>query len=203
PLKETLAAALLKLAEWEPSLPFLDPFCGSGTLPLEAALQALNIAPGLYRDRFGFQTWRDFDADLWRQLTQEARRSQLSQLTAPILGSDEDGGILKQAIMNAQNCGVDDVVKFTRQKLSQIEAPSDRGIIICNPPYGKRIGNPQELGALYKLMGDVFKQRFKGWRAYVLTGNKELAKRIGLRTSQRIPVYNGSLPCTLLKYELY
>jgi putative N6-adenine-specific DNA methylase len=203
PLKETLAAALLEITEWNINIPFLDPLCGSGTLPIEAALKSLNIAPGLYRKRFGFQTWKDFDRTLWEQLISEAKTSQLSQLPAPIFGSDRESDILQQARLNAQSCGVDRYLQLLQKDLSEIAAPTDSGMIICNPPYGKRLGDTEELGDFYKLLGDVFKQRFKGWTAYVLTGSKELAKRIGLKASRRIPVYNGSLPCTLLKYELY
>jgi putative N6-adenine-specific DNA methylase len=203
PLKETLAAALLDMAEWEPSLPFLDPLCGSGTLPLEASLKALNIAPGVFRMQFAFERWPDFDEALWQQLLKEAENSELSELKAPIVGSDRDSDILNQARINAQQCGLADKVKFTQTELSQVEAPADSGVIICNPPYGERLGDAKELGDLYKLLGDVFKQRFKGWTAFVLTGNKELAKRVGLKASRRIPVYNGALACTLLKYELY
>jgi putative N6-adenine-specific DNA methylase len=203
PLKETLAAALLEMAEWEPSLPFLDPLCGSGTLPLEASLKALNIAPGLFRDRFGFESWLDFEPNLWNTLREEAKNSQLSALKAPIIGSDRDPEIIHQARTNAQNCGVSEQVSFTQTELSQLEAPCDRGVIICNPPYGERLGDVRELGDFYKQLGDIFKQRFKGWTAFVLTGNKELAKRVGLKASRRIRVYNGSIPCTLLEYELY
>lgn len=203
PLKETLAAALLDIAQWEPSLPFLDPLCGSGTLPLEASLKALNIAPGLFRLQFAFEKWSDFDEALWDQLLKEAGTSELPTLKAPIMGSDRDPDILKQARINAEQSGVADQITFTQTELSQLEAPADSGVIICNPPYGERLGDARELGDFYKLLGDVFKQRFKGWTAFVLTGNKELAKRIGLKASRRIPVYNGSLPCTLLKYELY
>jgi putative N6-adenine-specific DNA methylase len=203
PLKETLAAALLDMAEWEPSLPFLDPLCGSGTLPLEASLKALNIAPGLFRERFAFETWVDFDSDLFDQLLKQAETSQLSELKAAIVGSDRDPDILNQARINAAQCGVTDKVTFTQTELSQVEAPANSGVIICNPPYGERLGDASELGDFYKLLGDIFKQRFKGWTAFVLTGNKELAKRVGLKASRRIPVYNGSIVCTLLKYELY
>lgn len=203
PLKETLAAALVEMAEWEPSLPFLDPLCGSGTLPLEASLKALNIAPGLFREQFAFETWRDFDEKLWKQLLEEAENSKLAELKAAIFGSDRDPDILNQARMNAEQCGVADKVTFTQTELSQIEAPGNSGVIICNPPYGERLGDVRELGDFYKLLGDVFKQRFKGWTAFVLTGNKELAKRVGLKAARRIPVYNGSIPCTFLKYELY
>lgn len=203
PLKETLAAALLEIAQWQPDLPFLDPFCGSGTLPIEAALKSLNIAPGLYHQRFGFQSWQDFDRDLWEKLVTEAKESQLSQLTAPIFGSDRDLDVLESARLNADSCGVGDRISFNQTDLPNLESPADKGIIICNPPYGKRLGDEQELGDLYKLLGDVLKQRFKGWTAYILSGNKALTKQIGLKTSRRIPLYNGSLPCTLLKYELY
>jgi putative N6-adenine-specific DNA methylase len=203
PLKETLAAALLDMAEWEPSLPFLDPLCGSGTLPLEASLKALKIAPGVFRMQFAFERWPDFDEALWEQLLKEAENSELSELKAPIVGSDRDSDILNQARINAQQCGLADKVKFTQTELSQVEAPADSGVIICNPPYGERLGDAKELGDFYKLLGDVFKQRFKGWTAFVLTGNKELAKRVGLKASRRIPVYNGAIACTLLKYELY
>lgn len=203
PLKETLAAALITMSEWTPDLPFLDPLCGSGTLAIESALKALNIAPGLYRQQFGFETWLDFDDSLWQSIRQEAEASKLSALTAPIMGSDRDADIIEQAQDNALNCGLAAQIEFYQQELSQVEAPADKGVIICNPPYGQRIGNTEELAALYKLLGDIFKQRFTGWTAYVMTGNKELSKKIGLRTSRRLPVYNGSLPCTLLKYELY
>jgi putative N6-adenine-specific DNA methylase len=203
PLKETLAAALLEMTEWESELAFFDPMCGSGTLPLEAALKALKIAPGLYRHKFGFQTWLDFEPCVWENLVKEAKNSQLSQLKAPILGSDYSAEMIEQAYSNGVNCGLNRLVKFTQKELSQIEAPATKGIIICNPPYGKRISETEELSPLYKQIGDIFKQRFKGWTAYILTGNKELAKKIGLKTSRRLRVYNGPLPCTLLKYELY
>jgi putative N6-adenine-specific DNA methylase len=203
PLKESLASALIELSEWTPNLPFLDPLCGSGTLPIEATLKSLNIAPGLYRESFGFQNWQNFDIQLWQKLREEAEDSQKNELQAPIIGSDNNKKILEQAYSNAQGCHIENKLTLLHQKLSEIEAPSDQGIIICNPPYGKRIGEEKELGNLYKLLGDVFKQRFKGWTAYVLTGNKELAKQIGLKTSRRTPVYNGALPCIFSKYELY
>ena len=203
PLKETLAAALLEMADWDSSLPFLDPLCGSGTLPLEAGLKALNIAPGLFRQKFGFESWPDFDEQLWQELLTQARNSQIPNLKAPIWGSDRDSSVITQARGNASRCNIADQIKFTTTDLSEIEAPADCGVVICNPPYGERLGDPKELGVLYKSLGDIFKQRFKGWTAYILTGNKELAKKVGLKTSRRIPVYNGSLACTLLKYELY
>ncbi len=203
PLKETLAAAIIAMIEWTPNVAFFDPLCGSGTLPIEAALKALNIAPGLYRNKFGFESWLDFDASLWEELVTEAKEQQLSAIPAKIWGSDRDSAIIKQARINAKNCGIGEQVLFTTQELSNITAPADKGVIICNPPYGQRLGSEADLIKLYQLLGDIFKQRFTGWTAYILTGSSALTKKVGLRTSQRIKLYNGTIPCTLLKYELY
>jgi putative N6-adenine-specific DNA methylase len=203
PLKESLASALIELSDWTEDLPLLDPFCGSGTIPIEATLKALEVAPGLSRSQFGFQKWPDFQPEIWEKLVTEARQRQKSSLPSLIYGSDADGETLQQAIDNAYFCRVEEHILFTQTEIDRLEPPSDRGVILCNPPYGKRLGNAAELGTLYKTFGDILKQRFKGWTAYILSGNKELTKQIGLRSSRRIPLFNGSLPCTLLKYELY
>lgn len=126
-----------------------------------------------------------------------------STLIAPIWGSDGDPDIIKQARINAQAAHLGNQIQWQWCNFADIEAPTDTGVLICNPPYGKRIGQVEELGDFYKQMGDIFKQRFKGWTAFVLSGEKALTKRIGLRTAARFPVNNGNLPCTLLKYELY
>jgi putative N6-adenine-specific DNA methylase len=203
PLKESLAAAHIQMSEWQPEQPFYDPLCGSGTLPLEASLMALNIAPGLFRDRFGFETWPDFEPLLWHDLVQAAKISQKDQLKASIGGSDRDSAVIQQAITNAQQCNVANQVWFAEIDLAEVTAPAENGILLCNPPYGERLGRESDLGAFYKLLGDVLKQRFKGWTAFVLSGNKALAGAIGLKSAQRTAVYNGSLPCQLMKYELY
>lgn len=203
PLKESLAAALIQLSGWQPEQMFYDPLCGSGTLPLEASLKALNIAPGLFRDRFGFETWLDADLPLLETLIQAAEDSQRESLPAPIWGSDRDEDVIEQAMTNATNCGVSNHVYFTAIDLEDVAAPTDNGVLFCNPPYGERLGRDSDLGAFYKRLGDVLKQRFKGWTAFVLSGNKELSQSIGLKSSQRFAVYNGTLPCQLMKYELY
>ena len=156
----------------------------------------------MYRD-FGFQSWLDYDDELWKSLIKEASDRQKTDIDVPIIGSDRDLQVIRQAFVNAENSGLEDYVKFARQEVSTIEPPSDRGVLICNPPYGVRLGNEEELGDLYKLLGDIFKQRFKGWTAYIFTGSMKLSKRVGLRTSKRIKLYNGAIPCTLLKYEMY
>jgi putative N6-adenine-specific DNA methylase len=203
PLKESLAAALIQLSGWQPEQMFYDPLCGSGTLPLEASLKALNVAPGLFRERFGFETWLDADLALLDELIEAAEASQQESLLAPIWGSDRNSEVIEQAIVNATNCGVSNHVYFSTIDLDDVAAPADNGVLFCNPPYGERLGRDSDLGAFYKQLGNVLKQRFKGWTAFVLSGNKELAQSIGLRSSQRFAVYNGALPCQLMKYELY
>ncbi|WP_017323905.1 class I SAM-dependent RNA methyltransferase [Synechococcus sp. PCC 7336] len=203
PLKETLAAALLDLSNWTPELPFLDPLCGSGTLPLEAAIEGLNIAPGSFRDRFGFQSWPDFDRPLWKALCAEAAASRLPGLKAPIAGSDRDRDVLDRARANARASQLDRYIHFACTDLANLDPPADCGVIVCNPPYGERIGDRRQLGEFYKLLGNVLKQRFKGWTAHILSGNKDLAQSIGLKSSRRTPISNGAIACQLLEYELY
>ncbi len=203
PLKESLASALIQMSGWDPSQPFFDPLCGSGTLPLEAGMRSLNIAPGLFREHFGFETWLDYDEDLWERMIAEAEGQQKSELAAFIGGSDRDPNVLIQAHSNAQKCGLEHLLSFSQKQLADVEAPTDSGILICNPPYGERLGADADLAAFYKLLGNVLKQRFKGWTAYVISGNKALSSNIGLKSASRMPVYNGQLLCQLMKYELY
>ena len=207
PLKESLAAALVQLTEWSGDVAFLDPMCGSGTLPIEGVLQTLNIAPGLFREGtsqgFGFQTWPDYDQALWQTVVAAAKKQQRSELGVPVVGCDRDLDILANARTNADNSGVDEYIEFNYTDFADIEAPADSGILICNPPYGERLGHTENLAPFYKLMGDILKQRFKGWTAYILSGNKALTKCIGLRTARKIPIYNGAIPCQFLKYEMY
>ncbi len=203
PLKESLAAALMKMSGWTPDMAFVDPLCGSGTLPLEATMQALNIAPGIFRDQFGFERWLDFDRALFDKLLKDAETGEKKDLELTIIGSDRSFEVIQQAKSNAQKSGVERYIQFAQLELAEVEAPSDSGILLCNPPYGERLGRDEDLGAFYKLLGDILKNRFKGWTAYVLSGNKELAKSIGLRSAQRFPVYNGTLACQLMKYEMY
>ncbi|MGB3613004.1 MAG: hypothetical protein WBA10_04355, partial [Elainellaceae cyanobacterium] len=164
--------------------------------------QALEIAPGLGRT-FAFQRWPDFDAALWDRQQEEAHEQQRSAVSVPIVGSDRDGAVVQQAQSNAERAGVAEYVTLQQTALLDMTPPADHGIIICNPPYGERIGTVEMLTPFYKQLGDVLKQRCQGWTAYVLCGNMTLAKHIGLRASRRIPVLNGGIDCRLLRYELY
>jgi putative N6-adenine-specific DNA methylase len=205
PLKETLAAALVDLSEWDLKTPFIDPMCGSGTLSLEAAIKALNIAPGLFRDRFGFMGWLDYSESLWGELVEKAQNKVKRRLDAPVLGFDQDRYAIAAAIENATRAGLNKSVHFEKRSIESLEpvAGKPAGVVILNPPYGERLGEVEELKGLYKLIGDLFKQRMKGYQGYIFTGNLELAKHVGLRSAKRMILYNGAIECRFLKYTLY
>ena len=203
PLKENLAAALVELSGWDGSVPFLDPMCGTGTIAIEAALKALRVPPGLLRAGFGFQRWPGFDRALWDRLVEEARQGMLTELPAPVFGSDISHAAVAMAHENARRAGVGGVLNLGRGEIGELVAPPGPGVLIFNPPYGKRLGEEEALKPLYKEIGDVMKQRCKGYTAYLFTGNLELAKCVGLKASRRIVLYNGPIECRLLKYEMY
>jgi putative N6-adenine-specific DNA methylase len=204
PLKENLAAALVELSGWDGSVPFLDPMCGTGTIAIEAALKALRVPPGLLRPAgFGFQRWPGFDKGLWARLVEEARQGMLTALPAPISGSDISHSAVAMAHENARRAGVGALITLGRGEIGELAPPPGPGVLIFNPPYGKRLGEEEALKPLYKEIGDVMKKRCKGYTAYLFTGNLELAKSVGLKASRRIVLYNGPIECRLLKYEMY
>jgi putative N6-adenine-specific DNA methylase len=203
PLNEALAAALVLLTGWRGDRPFADPLCGSGTLAIEAAWIALRRPPGLTRKRFGFQGWMDFDIELWTSLRDEARRGVGRMLPAPILASDARGDAVSFAINNARAAGIGHLLRFDKRDVRDFQPPpGSAGVLLCNPPYGERIGEEKNLFALYRLLGEVFAQRCRGWTVYVFTGNPRLAAAIGLQPAAETPLYNGKIPCRLLKFEL-
>jgi putative N6-adenine-specific DNA methylase len=203
PLRETLAAAMIELSGWDGGVPLVDPMCGSGTIPVEAALKASRRAPGLTRRGFGFQRWLSFDPVLWSTVLKEAQEQALDSLPIPILGSDSSVGALEMARKNADRAEVGALVSFSRAGIDECIAPSPPGILMCNPPYGVRLGDEESLKYLYKKLGDTLKKSFQGYTAYVLTGNPQLASCIGLRPSRRIVLFNGPIECRLLKYDIY
>jgi putative N6-adenine-specific DNA methylase len=200
PLNEALAAALVLLTGWRGETAFADPLCGSGTLPIEAAWIALRRPPGLTRRRFGFQGWMDFDIELWTALRDEARRGVLKRLAAPVVGSDQRRDAINFSVSNARAAGVGHLVRFAVKDVRDFRPPpGPPGVIVCNPPYGERIGEEKELKALYRKLGEVFRERCAGWTAYVFTGNAALARQIGLEPAEQVPLFNGKIPCRLLK----
>jgi putative N6-adenine-specific DNA methylase len=203
PLNESLAAALILRTGWHGKVAFVDPLCGSGTLPIEAAWLALRRPPGLTRRRFGFMGWMDYDVALWTELRDEARRGVGKALPVPIVGADVRGDAVSFAINNARAAGIGHLLRFDKRDLKDFVAPAGApGIVLCNPPYGERIGEEKELRGLYRLLGEVFTQRCAGWTAWVFTGNPRLASAIGLPPAEEVPLYNGKIPCRLLRFEM-
>jgi putative N6-adenine-specific DNA methylase len=202
PLRETLAAAVIAQTGWDGSIPLVDPMCGSGTIPIEAALMAGRVAPGLRRS-FGFQRWLDFDARLWDRLVKEAENGIRKVPVGLITGYDQDSRALVLAARNSAKAGFEGQVHFFHAALEEFKPEGETGVVIINPPYGKRLGEEDDLRELYCRIGDIMKQRCRGWTGYVLTGNLELAKYIGLKASRRFVFFNGAIECRLLRYELY
>lgn len=203
PLRENLAAALVAFSGWTGEVPFYDPMCGSGTIAIEAALLASRAAPGLLRERFGFQSWPGHDPSVWRAQLAEAKELRLRELPVKIRGLDRSPGAIEMAKQNAARAGVSRLVSFAPGDISTFAPAASPSMIIFNPPYGERMGELGELAGLYRTMGDLLKQRCTGSTALILCGNSELAKHVGLKPSRRIPVWNGPIECRLMRYELY
>lgn len=201
PLRENLAAGILRLAGWLPGTALLDPMCGSGTFLLEAAHMALDVAPGLGR-RFAFEKLKNFDKRRWQGLLQQNAARQKPRGPLSIYGSDLSGEALKSARTNLAAAGLEQVVSLKRANVLEISAPAKEGIIVTNPPYGVRLGEQQELAELYPKLGDALKKKFSGWRAYILSADMRLPKLIRLAASKRTPLFNGPLECRLFEYKM-
>jgi putative N6-adenine-specific DNA methylase len=202
PLNEALAAALILQSGWRGDTPFADPLCGGGTLAIEATWIGLRRPPGLTRRRFGFQGWMDYSVAEWTALRDEARAGVARDLAAPVVGSDERGDAVAFARDNARAAGVGHLVRFEKKHLRDFRPPGEGGTLICNPPYGERIGEEKELRGLYELLGGVLREHCRGWTAFVFTGNQRLARHLGLEPAERRPLFNGKIPCQLLKFVL-
>lgn len=245
PMQETLAAAVILATGWKGENNFVNPMCGSGTLAIEAAFIALNRAPGLMRNNYGFMFIKEFPEEFWQELRKKAKANARKILPAKIIATDIDKAAVTAARQNAQTAGVDHLIEFNVCSYERTSIPADGGIIILNPPYGERmdaIGTKphatdlrgkrettingrkiiirksaerhdkgkrvsardlQILEATYKSIGDFFKKVGDGYRGFIFTGNLEMIKKVGLRTKQRVILYNGEIECRLLEYELY
>ena len=206
PLKENLAAGLIALTGWDGSVPLVDPMCGSGTLLIEAATAALGRAPGLGRS-FLFQRWPDFQPDLWQQELQQAQALARNSLAdgrplAPIIGMELDPEVQAQACANASAAGVAPWLTLQQGDALSLLPPEQAGVLVCNPPYGERIGERGQLWDLYDALGRHLKQHWSGWTLWLLSGQAELSGALRLKTSRRIPVSNGGIDCRWLRYEI-
>lgn len=203
PLKENLAAGLIKLAEWDGQSPIIDPMCGSGTFLIEAAMMALNIAPGINRKKFGFQNWLTYEEETWEKVVQEALDAEKEELPFKFYGYDIDRRVLVNAKENAKRAGVDEVIEFRKEAIATVEPPVEKGLMIVNPPYGARIGDEDNLRDVYRDLGYTLKHRFKGWDAWILSGNKDLIADLKLKATRKHFVFNGNIECRFLKYSMF
>lgn len=203
PMQETLAASVIRAAGWDPATPFVNPMCGSGTLAIEAALMARNLAPGLLRQDFAFRHLREFDSAAWEALRAEARQAGLPRAQAPIIATDHDPAALEAARANAAAAGVAEDIAFSLCDFRDTPLPGEPGTVLVNPEYGQRLGDAAELGDTYAGLGDFLKRRCAGWRAGIFTAAPALAKRIGLRPEAKVPFWSAKLACTLLLYSLW
>ena len=202
PLRENLAAGLLTLSGWRPATTLLDPFCGSGTIAIEAALIAANTAPGLNR-AFAFQKLNHYDGPAWQREKQKARDAIRPHTgDTMIFAGDHAAAAGERAQHYAQEASVADRIKFNVQDANTWQAPNTQGIWLCNPPYGHRLEDQQSLARLYPLLGTTLKQQFAGWHAWFFTADKQLPKGLGLKPERRIPLFNGALDCRLYGFKM-
>jgi 23S rRNA (guanine2445-N2)-methyltransferase len=201
PINESLAAGILKLSGWRPGEVLFDPMCGSGTFLMEAAQMSLNRAPGLDRS-FAFEKFSRLDARVWTQIKDQAMRDCRPIAKLPIYGSDVLGHSLRDADTNLKAAGLREAVTLSKADILDIEAVAKSGVMVMNPPYGIRLGDEAELAEMYPKLGDVLKQKFPGWRVYIISADPNLPRLMRLDASKRTPLFNGALECRLYEYKL-
>ncbi|MDR0892875.1 MAG: THUMP domain-containing protein [Mediterranea sp.] len=200
PLNEVLAAGMILMTGWRGECDLIDPMCGSGTIPIEAALIARNIAPGVFRKGFAFEKWADFDAEMFDEIYNDD--SEEREFAHHIYGYDNNPKANEIATHNVKAAGVSKDVTLKLQPFQQFEQPAEKSLIITNPPYGERISTNNLLG-LYQMIGERLKHAFVGNEAWILSYREECFDQIGLKASQRVPLFNGALECEFRKYEIF
>lgn len=201
PMKEVLAAGMVLLSGWQPHLPLIDGMCGSGTIGIEAALYANNIPAGVFREEFGFMKWHDYDKELWDKIY-DSCINRIKDDMPQIISSDIDSVPLEMAKRNGAVAKVDDVIQYRHISFFDLMPERPHGTILLNPPYDERI-KMEDTNTFYKQIGDKLKKDFGGWTAWIITSNMEAIKHIGLHPSKKMTLFNASLECKLLKYEMY
>jgi putative N6-adenine-specific DNA methylase len=199
PLKENLAAGIVRLTGWDGGEPLLDPMCGSGTLVIEAAMMALAIPPGHGRG-FGFERLADFDRRAWNDVREAALARRLPPRKLAVFARDRYGDEVKKARVNLEAAGLAPCVEIKQADILDSGAPARSGVLVANPPYGARLGEDRELAEFYPKLGDTLKKYYAGWRCYLFSGDPRLPKLIRLTASKRTPLYNGPLECRLYEY---
>ncbi|HEU4964740.1 MAG TPA: class I SAM-dependent RNA methyltransferase [Bacilli bacterium] len=199
PIKETLAAAMIDLSRWRPHRPFFDPFCGSGTIPIEAAMIGRNIAPGLLRELFTAENWDRVDEELWAQAREEAEDLAQDDRPMEILASDIDAEVLSLANYHIRQAGFKDVIKVKNLPVKEMSVSSDYGVLVSNPPYGERIGEAKAVEQAYRDLGKLM-QKNPTWSVFVLTSNKGFEKFYGQNADKKRKLFNGRIECNLYQY---
>lgn len=201
PLRENLAAGILKLAGWTADVPLLDPMCGSGTFLIEAVLMARGRAPGLGR-RFGFENLKNHDAAAWQKERGQAESKENKSIKTMVYGYDRSGDAIAIARRNVEALGLQGSIELKQCSFEDSKPPLPSGLLITNPPYGVRMEELDDLAAWYPKLGDILKQRYAGWTAYIFTADLRIAKLMRLQPSRRTPLFNGALECRLFRYEI-
>ena len=201
PLRENLAAGILRLTGWQVGQPLLDPMCGSGTFLLEAVMMALNIAPGLNRS-FGFERLKNYESDTWNKVKSTAQKNVLPVSFQKIYGSDKDLRAVRITKRNLEEAGFLDAVQLSQFDITEVPPAADNGVLVTNPPYGVRIGEDEDLTALYPKLGEALKRKFAGWNTYFLTNDLRMPKLMRLSPSKKTPLFNGPLECRLFEIKM-
>tara|TARA_B100000965_G_scaffold338993_1_gene306454 strand:+ start:107 stop:1231 length:1125 start_codon:yes stop_codon:yes gene_type:complete len=202
PIKETLAAGLIRMTGWDGTNNLVDPLCGSGTFLIEAVSALLCIASGIDRE-FLFANWPDFDISIWNRELKMARKMKISNKKLPkIIGCEVDDVIAKSATYNVRKAGLENYIQIINCPFQEFQLPPGLGLLICNPPYGKRIGDENQLSSLYKQLGEYCKTEASGWDLWLLNGNPKLSKHLGMKANRRFQVNNGSIDCRWLNYKI-
>ncbi|NOX46381.1 MAG: class I SAM-dependent RNA methyltransferase [Chlorobi bacterium] len=201
PINEVLAAGLIQLSGWDAKSNFIDPMCGSGTIPIEAAMLALNIPAGFFREEFNFERWSDFDEGLWEKVKADAKKNETG-FTHQIIGSDRSGKILQVARQNVRSANLEKQVKLWLGYVEDSEPPEGKGVMITNPPYGERI-KVDDINKLYKGIGDNLKKNYAGYSAWIFSSDENALRQVGLKPSKKIKLYNGPIETSFCKYEIF
>ena len=202
PIKETLAAGLMRITRWDGTINLVDPLCGSGTFLIEAVSNLLGISSGMDR-QFLFKNWPDFDISIWNRELKMAKQVKTFNRKLPkIIGCEVDEIIANSASQNIRKAGLENYIQIINCPFQEFQLPSGLGLLVCNPPYGKRIGDENQLPNLYKQLGEYCKKQASGWDLWLLNGNPTLSKFIGMKANRRFQVNNGSIDCRWLNYKI-
>ncbi len=201
PVSEVLAAGMVILSGWKKDCNFIDPMCGSGTILIEAALFANNIPPNVFRKSFSFQHWNDYDEKLWQKIVKESLAKQ-TEFEHKIIGIDKSREAIEMAGDNIRSAKFHKDIELEVNSMEEYEPPKEKGIVITNPPYGRRIMQ-DDIISFYKTIGDALKKKYINYDAWLITSDAEALKFVGLRSSKRIQIYNGQLECRFVKFEMY